>query len=31
VGEGIQLYVLIDYALIEAFANRRAVLSSWVG
>ena len=30
-GEGIQLYVLLDYALIEAFANRRAVISSWVG
>jgi hypothetical protein len=30
-GEGIQLYMLLDYALIEAFANRRAVLSSWVG
>ena len=30
-GEGIQLYVLLDHALIEAFANRRAALSSWVG
>ena len=29
--EGVQLYVLVDYALIEAFANQRAVLSSWVG
>jgi hypothetical protein len=24
-------YVLLDHALIEAFANRRAALSSWVG
>ena len=29
--DGLQLFVLLDYALIEAFANRRAVLSSWVG
>jgi sucrose-6-phosphate hydrolase SacC (GH32 family) len=29
-GGGVQLYILVDHALIESFLNRRAVITSWI-